>query len=134
MNCFRCKKPMEKAKLEGVLVDKCKACGGVWLDAGELEMLKFDDEKKHDQLIKEAKNELMEEKMRLITTEGLCPKCQEQRIEKYNRSGVELDQCPACKGIFFDYGELDKIIKAEASIGLKRFFFSLKKTLRRRKT
>jgi Zn-finger nucleic acid-binding protein len=120
---------MKKAKLEGVLVDKCKVCGGIWLDAGELEMLKYDEGKSDDHLITEVRSELLEEKMRLITTLGLCPKCQEQQINKYNRSGVELDQCPACKGMFFDYGELDKVIKAEKN-GIKDFFYGLKKTLK----
>ena len=132
MDCIKCKKPMKKAKLEGVLVDKCDTCRGVWLDGGELEMLQRDYSKTDQELKKEAINELMDEKMRLITTEGLCPKCQGQSINTYMRSGVELDQCPACKGIFFDYGELDKIMKAEKSpfrkflSGMKTFVTSPK--------
>ena len=58
MDCFKCKKAMQKAKLDGVLVDKCNTCGGIWLDAGELEMIKFSDGKSDDHLVKEAKAEI----------------------------------------------------------------------------
>ena len=31
--------PMEQIALHGVIVDRCKTSGGIWLDAGELEQL-----------------------------------------------------------------------------------------------
>jgi len=31
-----------------------------------------------------------------------------------DRSGVEIDYCPACRGIWLDRGELDKIIERSA--------------------
>ena len=54
MECIKCKKTMKKAKLEGVLVDKCDICGGVWLDGGELEMLQNSIVKSDQDLKKEA--------------------------------------------------------------------------------
>lgn len=35
------------------------------------------------------------------------------------RSGIEIDYCPACRGIWLDRGELDKLIEknADASAG-----------------
>ena len=128
MDCIKCTQAMSKAKMQGVLVDKCNICGGIWLDGGELEMIKYNDSKDDDALLKEARSEVLEEKMRLVTTEGLCPKCQKQRINTYVRSGVEVDQCPACKGIFFDYGELDEIISSEKN-GFKKFLHGLKKQI-----
>ncbi|MCS7172920.1 MAG: zf-TFIIB domain-containing protein [Armatimonadetes bacterium] len=44
----------------------------------------------------------------------LCPVCQvELRIAE--RSGIEIDYCPKCRGVWLDRGELDKII--ERSLG-----------------
>lgn len=129
MDCIKCKQGMFKAKMQGVLVDKCNICGGVWLDGGELDMIKYNDSKDDSTLLKEARGEVLEEKMRLIVTEGLCPKCQKQRINTYVRSGVEIDQCPACKGIFFDYGELDRVINSEKN-GFKKFLHGFKKQIR----
>lgn len=31
------------------------------------------------------------------------------------RSGIEIDYCPECRGIWLDRGELDKIIEREAT-------------------
>jgi Zn-finger nucleic acid-binding protein len=31
------------------------------------------------------------------------------------RSGVEIDYCPECRGVWLDRGELDKLITANAS-------------------
>jgi uncharacterized protein len=41
-----------------------------------------------------------------------CPKCQ-GRMRQYERSGVTVDQCAECRGIFLDRGELEKLIDAE---------------------
>ena len=43
-----------------------------------------------------------------------CPKCRgEMRV--YERSGVTIDQCTECRGIFLDRGELEKLFDAEAN-------------------
>ena len=31
------------------------------------------------------------------------------------RSGIEIDYCPTCRGVWLDRGELDKIIERNAS-------------------
>lgn len=33
-----------------------------------------------------------------------------------DRSGVEIDYCPQCRGVWLDRGELDKIIERSASV------------------
>jgi Zn-finger nucleic acid-binding protein len=32
-----------------------------------------------------------------------------------DRQGIEIDYCPACRGVWLDRGELDKIIERSAS-------------------
>ena len=39
MKCPRCDGTLKGRKVEGVSVDSCDKCGGVWLDSGELEQL-----------------------------------------------------------------------------------------------
>ena len=36
-------------------------------------------------------------------------------MRQYERSGVHVDQCTECRGIFLDRGELEKLVDAEAS-------------------
>ena len=39
MSCPRCDGNLKETKFEEVLIDTCEKCGGVWLDAGELQQL-----------------------------------------------------------------------------------------------
>uniref|UniRef100_A0A7L6B987 Zf-TFIIB domain-containing protein n=1 Tax=Micromonospora robiginosa TaxID=2749844 RepID=A0A7L6B987_9ACTN len=44
----------------------------------------------------------------------ICPKCRAE-MRQYERSGVIIDQCGECRGIFLDRGELEKLFDAEAN-------------------
>ena len=37
------------------------------------------------------------------------------RLEMTERSGIEIDYCPTCRGVWLDRGELDKIIDRAAN-------------------
>ncbi|MEX1132827.1 MAG: zf-TFIIB domain-containing protein [Flavobacteriales bacterium] len=39
-----------------------------------------------------------------------CPNCSVNLVMT-DRSGVEIDYCPQCRGVWLDRGELDKIIE-----------------------
>lgn len=39
----------------------------------------------------------------------LCPNCNTS-MQSVKRSGVELDMCPQCRGVWLDRGELEKIL------------------------
>ena len=41
-----------------------------------------------------------------------CPKCRGS-MRTYERSGVTVDQCTECRGIFLDRGELESLVDAE---------------------
>ena len=43
-----------------------------------------------------------------------CPKCQGS-MRTYERSGITVDQCAECRGIFLDRGELERLVDAEAA-------------------
>ena len=40
-----------------------------------------------------------------------CPSCSADLLLS-ERQGIEIDYCPACRGVWLDRGELDKIIEA----------------------
>jgi Zn-finger nucleic acid-binding protein len=44
-----------------------------------------------------------------------CPVCQEL-LTMSERQGIEIDFCPACRGVWLDRGELDKILEREARV------------------
>jgi uncharacterized protein len=41
-----------------------------------------------------------------------CPKCRGM-MRTYTRSGVQIEQCDNCRGIFLDYGELEALSRLE---------------------
>jgi uncharacterized protein len=41
-----------------------------------------------------------------------CPKCRGS-MRTYERSGVTVDQCTECRGIFLDRGELERLVDVE---------------------
>lgn len=43
-----------------------------------------------------------------------CPSCN-TALTMSERSGIEIDYCPQCRGIWLDRGELDKIIEKSSS-------------------
>ena len=40
-----------------------------------------------------------------------CPACNTVALQMTERSGIEIDYCPQCRGVWLDRGELDKIIE-----------------------
>jgi uncharacterized protein len=46
-----------------------------------------------------------------------CPVCRVP-LAMSDRSGIEIDYCPQCRGVWLDRGELDKIIERSAAPAL----------------
>lgn len=44
-----------------------------------------------------------------------CPVCEGVSLVMSERSGIEIDYCPKCRGVWLDRGELDKIIERSAA-------------------
>jgi Zn-finger nucleic acid-binding protein len=44
-----------------------------------------------------------------------CPSCPDTTLVMADRQGVEIDYCPACRGIWLDRGELDKLLDRAAT-------------------
>ena len=39
LTCPRCRRKLETYNFMGIVLDRCSACGGIWMDRGELETL-----------------------------------------------------------------------------------------------
>ena len=107
MNCPVCKYPLIVLELEQIEVDYCTSCDGVWLDAGELELLLETDEERSKliNLFKEA--ETVKEKS------YDCPICGKhmKKFEIGQQGKVIVDKCKKNHGIWFDKGELKKVVE-----------------------
>jgi Zn-finger nucleic acid-binding protein len=48
-----------------------------------------------------------------------CPKCQTP-MRTIDRSGIHIEMCPDCRGVFLDRGELDRLLDLEAATLARR--------------
>jgi len=94
-------------ELADVEIDHCTECGGIWLDAGELELLLGEPEK--------AKQLLDSFKVDSTSTEKprKCPIC-DKKMRKIIAGSSEptllIDKCRRGDGLWFDKGELQDIL------------------------
>ena len=108
MDCPVCKNAMITFELDDVEVDSCLDCGGIWLDAGELEMLLGDPCESKKLLLSFKKAEKCKEEPRK------CPICLKkmQKILVGPDSATQLiDKCGKGHGLWFDKGELQDVLK-----------------------
>lgn len=100
---------------EQVEVDYCPECRGVWLDAGEIELL-FGDEDAAQAFLSIGRD--------VTAPRGEaprdCPECG-KRMTKETTEGahpVTFDHCPKGHGLWFDRGELAVVLgEADALVG-----------------
>jgi len=94
-------------ELEQVEVDHCTACGGIWLDAGELELL-FEDAQQARQIIgsfRQAPH--TKEKTRFCP---ICLKKMHKILVSSHDEPVVIDRCAKGHGLWFDRGELPRVL------------------------
>ena len=108
MDCPVCKNAMITLELGDVELDYCSDCGGIWLDAGELELMLGTP--------KQAKDLLNSLKIDAGSAEKIkkCPICL-KKMQKISvglsKTPLLLDKCSKGEGLWFDKGELQNILK-----------------------
>ncbi len=107
MDCPVCKNAMITLELTDVEIDHCTDCGGIWLDAGELELLLGDPEK--------SKQLLDSFKIDSDSTENrrkcpICLKKMQKIIIGQSKPILLIDKCTRGDGLWFDKGELQDIL------------------------
>lgn len=107
MFCPACKEPMIVLEVEEIEIDHCVACGGVWLDAGELELLLENAANKNELMA--TLSEGVEGKEKHIR----CPICSRklQKLRYGLNKEIILDKCSRNDGIWFDRGELCQALR-----------------------
>jgi Zn-finger nucleic acid-binding protein len=107
MDCPFCKNAMITLELADVEIDYCTDCGGIWLDAGELELLLGQPEKAKQLLDSFKIDSTSPEKLRK------CPICDRKLQKVIVGSGqpkLLIDKCRIGDGLWLDKGELQDIL------------------------
>jgi Zn-dependent protease with chaperone function len=105
MTCPRCAgQPLAAALTkQGVEVDHCRTCGGVWLDKGEI----FYFARSAKALIVEL------QRAEKAAQPGDVPSpATGQPMQRLNVFGVELDMCGETGGLWLDKGEIQQVVAA----------------------
>lgn len=108
MNCPIDKSAMIVLELDEVEIDYCLECKGIWLDAGELELLLGDAD------ITEALMSSIQSRPKSIEKKRKCPICS-RKMDKIICGEEEkflIDECRNRHGLWLDHGELELLMKA----------------------
>jgi membrane associated rhomboid family serine protease len=104
--CPKCLSDMTELEHQGVTIDVCPGCRGIWLDPGELAQLRGASED-----LPAAPDNVASGTRYLQTSTYICPRCQGgfDTFEYAPGTGLYIDRCKSCRGIYLDAGELKKI-------------------------
>lgn len=106
MDCPVCDNAMITLELKEVEIDYCTDCGGIWLDAGELELLLGEPEKAKQLLASFDIDSASTEKSRKCP---ICDKKMKKIVIGQTKPVLLIDKCPRSDGLWFDKGELHNI-------------------------
>lgn len=95
-------------ELNNVEIDYCTDCSGIWLDAGELELLLGEPDKAKDLINSFKQDSSSAEKIRKCP---ICDKKMQKIIVGSSQPVLLIDKCKRGDGLWFDRGELHDIFK-----------------------
>ena len=119
--CPKCGKDLKLKVIGTIEVDECESCKGIWLDKGELREAKD----LADPNLNWLDFEIWKHEDKFSSNEGSveCPTCHIPTVGiEYGHTGVNVDYCKNCHGVWLDKDELPNIIGAlETEINEKTF-------------
>lgn len=110
MICPKCQNDMEAVEYEGIEVDRCKICKGIWFDAGESDWLRHEDAATvldtGDPSVGKQKNAINRYR---------CPRCDGGMLHRVDpgQPHIKYEECTSCRGAFFDAGEFADLVQAK---------------------
>ena len=111
MTCLDCQTEMQQTDSRVVRIDECPRCRGRWFDRDELRRAK---DRADDDLRWLDFDPFSEKAVPLeVASEGrICPRCSVQMgAISYQTSGVVINKCNTCHGIWLHHDQFEKIVK-----------------------
>lgn len=111
MKCFKCQSKLEPIDFRGITINECPKCHGRWFDRGELRKAKDNTDEDLRWLDFDPFIQKSEHFSAVADNGNQCPKCSQKMISlTYKNSGVVIDKCAQCRGIWLQNGEFKRII------------------------
>ena len=104
MKCPKCELEMQRSTYQGVEVDRCSTCNGIFLDQGEVE-----------HVLNQGITPLIESGVvheaakKADLKPATCHTCERPMQPMRGLANVLFDYCITCRGMFLDAGELSAI-------------------------
>ena len=111
MQCPKCHEELTARVLASVDVDECRRCEGIWFGQGQLRRVKD----KTDPDLNWMDFEIWQntDAFRVADSQTTCPCCAvAMHILEYDDTGVAIEYCDRCAGVWLDKGKLEGIIDA----------------------
>ncbi len=109
MTCPKCQDELHEMHIEGVDVDFCDSCKGIWFDKDEMAFMA--------ELPSDIPAQDVEDTVK--PTVYPCPRCENTQLEEMRfvqANDLLIDRCPECRGIWLDKGELPKVERIAARL------------------
>jgi PAT family beta-lactamase induction signal transducer AmpG len=117
MRCPKCRSDMLQLDVDGIVVDRCDRCQGIWFDKGEMEALR-------DKELAEAIDTGSAKRGPIFNNidEYRCPRCGGvmTRVVDEQQRHIAYETCTDCGGSYFDAGEFRDISQLTLSDVFKR--------------
>lgn len=112
MKCPRDGAELKPVRVDGIELDKCHHCDGLWFDAGELDRVRKLD---RSDIEEQIERQYGSPEVPAGKVEGYmrCPRCPDGRLNQVTytfEKRVKIDRCDHCFGVWVDNSELDAII------------------------
>ncbi|MBI3928748.1 MAG: zf-TFIIB domain-containing protein [Armatimonadetes bacterium] len=106
ISCPACSESMSVVDINGLEIDECRHCDGMWLDRGEPERLSFLDVVRKGLLQPTG----FDDTRRVVPrAERGCPRCG-SIFDHYRIRGITVDVCPDCRGLWLERWGLQKVL------------------------
>jgi len=102
MNCPKCTSAMESMQFDGMDVERCTGCKGLWFDALEEQSLLHAKKSESLDVGEESVGAKWDEMGKIH-----CPRCGTPMVRMVDRNQPHIwyESCSTCGGLFFDAGE-----------------------------
>lgn len=119
IDCPKCRTMMKRVTIDGVEVDRCQGCGGLWLDLGEKDALM----KKRIHVKQADPARPVHHGRQEAKTIMHCPRDKSRLIRMHDaeQRHIEFESCSVCGGVFLDPGELTDLSTLSVGEWLRTF-------------
>ena len=98
-------------EIDGLCLDTCSKCGGLWFDRDELRRAEHLADPGVEWMDFEIWRSL--DRFRIEPRAHACPKCKKPMTRlRYGNTRVEVDNCSSCGGVWIEAGGFERIIRA----------------------